>query len=178
MIFAQTPLAWPEILNHSVAIGVVLFFGIGLAWVARRLFGVDGIITRQTDVASASLETTTKTLVAQTITLDKLEANATAQQGLCVRHASALETVGGSMAAVDQSLAATREASESVAKEWGHVNHQEFRTPPILDALTHTVDMLEKMEIRRGHADECREEFALLRSQIAEIKREMTRGTQ
>ena len=77
------PLPWADVLNHSVAIGVVLFFGVGLRWVALRLFGVDGIITRSMATSSESLEKNTRLLGTMA------EANA-AQMQLCSRHAAAM----------------------------------------------------------------------------------------
>ena len=188
MLIGQTPLEWPEILNHSVAIGVLMFIGtLSFLWY-KRTYGVDGTDTKKSanrlecekNESANRVECEKKnsdTLAASQVTLVELKDLAAMQQERCGVHANGLAVVATKLGEVDTDAGAARVASETVAKEWGNVNHKEFRTPPMLDALTHTVDMLEKMEIRRGYADECREEFVLLRSQIQEIKREMTRGT-
>lgn len=205
MIFAQTPLVWPEILNHSVAIGVALFCGYGLIWITKRLFGTEGIITKGSERNAETMEKFSETLIELT-NLNR------SQQDLCSAHAGSMKvmerfsekmielhtdpestfsTVGlreklDSMGiAVDTASDDRKKIIEQVDEHtgyhehmhetWGKVNPAEFRVPPMLDALMHTVDMLEKMEARHGHADECREDFVLLRSQIQEIKREMTR---
>lgn len=192
MILAQTPLAWPEILNHSVAIGVVIFFGLGLTWTFKRLFGIDGVITKSSDRNAVMMEKYGETLV-------ELKDLNVSQQQLCSAHAGSMKTLenfSGEMirlhndpnstfatvgikeelSGLKNGVGETIEHSKVMANQWGDKNHKEYRTPPLLDALSHTVDMLEKMEVRRGHADECREEFVLLRSQIADVKKEMTGG--
>ena len=173
-MFAQAPMIWPEILQHSALVGVVLFFGYGLAYITKRLFGEDGIITNQTTIASASLVKTTETLVAQTITLDKLEANATAQQGLCVRHAAALETVGVELDGVEGKLDKTVDATTTMAEQWGGRNHHEYKTGPILDAMLHAIDTAESLAMKCNC--ECGDEMRSLRGKIAEVKEHMQRG--
>lgn len=169
MVLAQSPIDWASTLEHSVTIGVLLFGGYGLAWVAVKLFGKGGYTERMNDTLSDI-----KDLVGN-------------QQVLCTKHAGAVER----MCVVEETLARTvgeavvaatsdrKEISDNVDRildhttktdMWGRQNVDEYRVIPALDAMLAAVDTAERVAGHCNHADEVVKEIRDLKHEVVEIK--------
>ena len=187
MILAQTPFDWAEVLNHSVAIGVVLFFGMGLIWLTKRLFGSDGIITRSAERSAATMEKYGDSLVALT-DLNR------SQQTLCSAHAGSMKvleqfsermielhtdpestfsTVGlrEKLEGIDANAKKAVANSMVMAETWAKRNHREYRTPPVLDAMIHIIETAEELAPRCNC--DCQTELRSLRQKIEGVKAKM-----
>lgn len=200
MIFAQTPLAWPEILNHSVAIGVLLFIGTLVFMWYKRTYGNDGTATKEsanriecdkeeslTRIACA--KKVSETLAASQVTLVELKNVMVAQQSSCDKHANAVTHI----CAVEESLLHSFDREVIIATEdrkkilkqvdehtgyhenmhetWGKVNPMEFRVPPVLDAILHIIDTAEELA-PKGDTD-CIEKLRELRKNVKGVKDKM-----
>ena len=162
MIFEQADLAsnW----NQGVAIGVLSFIGGCWLWYLKRTYGKEGTETRRTESSIECEKLNSATLI-------ELKDLAASQQRQCGRHALSMETVETELDSVDGKLDAVIESSKSIADEWADVNHKEFRTPPILDAIVRVIKTVEALE-KKGWRD-CEGELRELRGEIEEIKARM-----
>ena len=86
MTLAQNPIDWAMTLEHSVTLGVILFGGYGLAWIAVRLFGKEGIIAQMNDTMREI-----KDLIAN-------------QQVICTKHAGAMNHICAAEEAMSKTL--------------------------------------------------------------------------
>ena len=161
-------------LNHSVAIGVLVFIGSAAMWWLKRTYGADGTATKLAESRIACDEKNSETMAGNRTTLVQLKDLAANQQQLCGRHAVALEIVGTELVGVEGKLDKAVDATAAMATQWGNKNHKEYQTVPVLDAMLHTIDAAEALAAKCGC--ECGDELRALRGKIADEKTQMQRG--
>ena len=164
-MIGQIPKLWFDILDHSVALAVVLFFGVALWWGARRLFGDNGLITESMKVSSEAVKTNTETLT-------QLKEHHVSQFQLCSRHAQAMEDVSGGQQMLDAKITATLVATQGLAAAWASEHSDQFKVAPVLDAMLLAVDTASMMAERFERSDfisdltDLRRDIKLIRSRV------------
>lgn len=176
MIIGQG-LEWPVVLNQSVAIGVVMFFGWIIIYVTRRTIGEKGIWTISNQISTESLAKNTETLI-------QLSECARNQQTACGKVEPALAELTSATAQLIQmhsdpesvfatvetnkKLSAVGEYTDHMYDKWGEIDPSQWRTEPVLDGLIHLVDTAEKIAAKTKC--ECGGELQMLRSKIADLR--------
>ena len=173
-MIAQSPIDWVMTLEHSVTIGVILFCGYGLSWIAIRLFGKEGYTEKMNETLGSI-----KDLIAN-------------QQIICTRHAGAMNEV----CAVQQ--AASKQIDEAIViaagdrKEinstvstildhttkmdmWQRQNVNEFRAVHAFDAILSLVNSAERIAEHLEHGDTIMNHIRQAKVEIIEIKSRMQR---
>jgi hypothetical protein len=176
LILAQLPIpeGWAEVLNHSVAIGVIMFIGFVAVWWLKRTYGVDGTATKESEARIECGLANAKTMAANQITLIELKDLSAKQQQLCGQHASALITVGTELDGLEGKVGRTVIASEKMCDMWAGRNHREYKTSYLVDLAMEAIDTLGQVANKCDL--DCAAELQSLRTKAADAKNHMQRG--
>lgn len=175
MIISQTPIDWALTLEHSVTIGVIMFCGYGLAWIAVRLFGKGGLIAGMNDTM---------------VQIKDLIGN---QQVVCAKHVGTMdhicaveETMLRQMGeAVVVAVAEREQIKDNVTeildhakslKLWGSQNVKEFKITPAFDAIIALVTTAERIAEHLQHGEPVIKDIRLLKAEITAIKESIRHG--
>ena len=171
-LFGQTPSHWAELLNHSVAIGVLAFIGVTATWWLRRTYGKEGTDTRRAEVQMACEQKNSDTMAANAITLVELKNLAASQQDLCSRHAGALEKVSSGLTQVSDEIKTNADAAEELALKYKSPRH--YKTTYLVDLAGEMVDTFGRIAKNKGL--DIDDDLEPLRTKVTEAKLHMHPG--
>jgi len=138
----------PKLWEHGTSIVVVAVFLWLVIWFARQLAGKDGAIPKITT------------------TLIELKDLGVNQQTLCTRHSNAMDII----AQWGDKVEGAANHSKEMHDTWAHVNTDEFRVIPALDAMMSACDTCERVSSHCEHGEEVAKEIRQLKGEIVNIK--------
>jgi hypothetical protein len=181
LIFAQSSLIPTNVFDHGIAVAAVGFVGWFIIYVTKRTLGEKGIWTLSNENSMKALNVNTQTLLdIKTIIRgqqESCEKHAAAMEHICVAEESmgeklqaAIAEAAASRASIEERVVAVHEHTTSL-EPWGDLNPREFRTPPVLDAMLHTIDTAEKLAAKCDC--DCGDELKSLREKIQSVREKM-----
>jgi len=133
---------WADVLQQNLAVGIILFIGLGVTYVMKRCFAPDGIFTRMTETNIAATKRNSETLA-------KLEETSKRQQALCERHGD---------------MAAAMLKTETDLMEWHNDPTKPQAAYKVRCGLIHACNVLGK--VCQRHGVDCEDELASVRAKL------------
>ena len=169
MMLAQNPIDWAMTLEHSVTVGVILFGGYGLSWIAVRLFGREGIIAQMND------------------TMREIKDLVGNQQVVCTQHAGAMNHMCAAEEAmskqIGEAIVIAASDRDDIRNEvgvildhttkmdmWQRQNPNEFKAIHAFDAILALVNTAERISERLEHGEAVLTDIRQVRAEITEIR--------
>ena len=185
-------------------IGGAAFVGSTLLWIAKQTVGADGYLRKSSERNSETMEKFGETLVeltnlnrsqqelcsAHAGSMKLLERFSETMIELHTDPQSTFSTVGlrEKMDSLDAAVVIAADDRKKIIEQvnehtgyhenmhntWGEVNPMEFRVPPVLDAMMHTIETAEGLASKCGC--DCTTELRDLRKKIEDVKSKMEGG--
>jgi len=163
---------WAELMNHSVAIAVLLFVGTTIRWYLKRTYGKDGTDTKLVEAQTQCELKNSETMAGNATTLVEIKNLAASQQELCRQHVGGLQQVGDELVQLNQGVQANRESAERFEVLYKSPRH--YKTTYLVDLAGELIDTFARIAKKNGLDFDT--DLESLRARITAVKHEMHEG--